>query len=150
VADPELLLKDPGHTGAGPDLPPKPIRLRAVPEELRDQSPLSGGEPGRGTGAGLGAQGLRPAVPGTGEPAAAAVGGGAERLGDVVPRPAVLLQTQRLKPPPLQPIRRKEIRDLHTLFYAARSVTFTAQRSVEDGRKGRSYIEKLAARLWER
>ena len=52
VADAELLLDHLGDAGTGPDLTPKPVGLRAMPEELRDQALLSGREFGRASGAG--------------------------------------------------------------------------------------------------
>src|SRR4051794_39480512 len=114
VADAELLLDHLGDAGTGPHLTPKPVSLRAMPEELRDQTLLSGREFGRASGTGVSARGLRPAVADTGEPRADAPGGNAQRPGDVLPRPALPLQVQRSKPPPLKPVSRKLIRDLHT------------------------------------
>src|SRR5207249_3070206 len=111
VADAELLLDHSGDAGAGPYFTPEPVSLRPVPKELRDQPLLRGTEFGRGSGAGVGAQSLQPAVTGASEPAADAHRGDAERLGDVVPGPALLIQVQRSKPPPLKPVSGKEIRE---------------------------------------
>src|SRR5581483_4129555 len=88
VADMELLLDHVGDAGTGPDLTPKPVGLGAMPEELGDQALLGGREFGRGARAGVSAQGLGSAVAGPREPAAGAHRGDAERLGDVLPRPA--------------------------------------------------------------
>src|SRR5262249_55618874 len=130
VADADLLLDDAGHAGTGPDLAPEAIRLRPMPEKLGDQTLLSGREVGRGPAMGASAQGIGPAVADLSEPTADADRGGAESLGDVLARPALTLQVQRSKPPPLKPIRGKEIRDLHTAILSGSRVTLTAQRSV--------------------
>src|SRR5512142_816067 len=52
VANAELLLDDESDAGAGPDLAPKAIGLRAMPEELRDEALLLGSQPGTRPGAG--------------------------------------------------------------------------------------------------
>lgn len=114
VADAKLLLDYFGDASAGPHLTPEPVGLRAMPEELRDQTLLSGREFGRTSRTGVSAQSLRSAVTGMGEPTADAHRGDTERLGDVMPRPALLLQVQRSKPPPLEAASRKEIMVLHT------------------------------------
>src|SRR5581483_1164028 len=119
VADAKLLLDHLGNAGTGPHLTPKPVGLRAMPEELRDQALLSGREFGRAPRTGVGAQGFRSASAGPGEPTADTLGGDAECLGDVVPRPALLLQVQRSKPPPLQRVSRKGIRNLHASILCA-------------------------------
>src|SRR5262249_19055172 len=67
VADAELILDD---AGAGPDLTAEAIRLRPVPEEIRDRSPLRRGEPGRGPRRGSRPERLEAAVAGAGQPAA--------------------------------------------------------------------------------
>jgi hypothetical protein len=114
VADPKLLFDHSGHAAAGPYLTPEPVGLRAMPEELRDQAFLSVREFGRPPRTGLSVQRVHSAITDTSEPTTDAHGGDAERLGDVVPRPALLLQVPRSKPSPLQSVRRKGIRDLHT------------------------------------
>src|SRR5262249_43710769 len=113
VADAELLLDHPGDAGTGPDLPPEPVCLRAMPKELGDEALLSDGELGRRARAGVGAQALRPAVAGTCEPAGNAPGGDAQSLGNVPAGPTSTLQVQRTEPPPLQAVSRQEIRGLH-------------------------------------
>ena len=55
VADAELLLDDLGDAGTGPDLAAEAVGLRAVPEELRDQTLLRGREFGRAAGSRAGA-----------------------------------------------------------------------------------------------
>lgn len=130
VADPELFLNDPSDAGTGPDIPPKAVRLGTMPEELGDQTFLRRRELGRVPRTGTSAQGLGPAIADTGEQTTDAHRGDAQRLGDVLPRPALLLQMPCSKPPPFEPVSRKEIWDFHTLFWAARGVTFFAQRSV--------------------
>ena len=45
VADTELLMDDLGDAGAGPDLAAEAVSLRPVPEELRDEPFLLGGQP---------------------------------------------------------------------------------------------------------
>ena len=65
VADAELLLDDRGDAGAGPDLAPEAVGLRAVPEELRDQALLIGSEPGDTARSGVGAKGLDAVPPAT-------------------------------------------------------------------------------------
>ena len=97
VADAELLLDDLGDAGTGPDLAAEAVRLRAVPEELRDQTLLSGRELGRASGTGAGAQGLRAAVADTSEPTADAHRRDAQRLGDVPPRPALAASSATLE-----------------------------------------------------
>jgi hypothetical protein len=46
VTDAELLLDYLGEAGTGPHLTPDPVRLRAMPEDLRDEAFLSRGEYG--------------------------------------------------------------------------------------------------------
>jgi hypothetical protein len=113
VADPELFLDDQSDADAGPHLAPKPVSLRAMPEEFRNQALLCGREFGWASGDGVSAQGLGPTVADTGEPTADAHRAEAQRLRDVMPRPALLFQVQRAKPPPLKPVSRKFIGDLH-------------------------------------
>src|SRR5262249_34246080 len=116
VTDAELLLDYLGDAGTGPHLTPEPVRFRAMPEELRDEAFLSRGEFGRGPGTGVSTRGARTAVRGSGDPPANAHRGDPQRLGDVVASPALPLQVQCLKPPPLKTVSRKEIRGLHDLF----------------------------------
>src|SRR5208337_5112146 len=124
VADAKLLLDHLGDAGTGPYLTPKPVSFRAMPQELRDQTLLSGREFGRASGTGVSAEGLRPAVADTGKPTAYTHGGDAQRLGDVTPRPALPLQMQRSKPPPHKPVRRKLIRVLHTPILCGEKCNF--------------------------
>src|SRR5579864_1496130 len=53
VEDPELLLQHLGDTGAGPNVTPEAVRLRAVPEEVGNQAALLVAELCRATGAWL-------------------------------------------------------------------------------------------------
>src|SRR5579871_1759997 len=114
VADPELLLDDPGHPRAGPDLTPKSVRFRAMPEEFGDQTLLRSREFGRWPRMRASVQGLWPAVTNPREPPADTHRGDAERLCNIRPRPTLPLQVQRSKPPPFQPISRKDMNGLHT------------------------------------
>ena len=114
VVDAELLLDHASDAGTGPHLASKPVSLRSMPEELRDQPHLSGQELWRASGPGVSAEGLGPAVADPGAPAADAHGGDAQRLGDVLASPALSLQAQRSKPPPLKAISGKYVVGLHT------------------------------------
>jgi hypothetical protein len=92
VRDAEFLLDDLGNAGAGPHLAAKPVGLRPMPKELRDETLLSRREFGRVARRGPGQQGLRPAVAGAAEPTADGDLGGAQGLGDVALTPALLLE----------------------------------------------------------
>jgi hypothetical protein len=106
--------------------------FRAVPEELRDQAILGGRELGRAAGRGARQEGLGAAVTGPHEPAANRILGDSQGRGELPLRPALLLQLQRSKPPPLtQSPGGKPDASIH-LFYESESSTFFARRSVSE------------------
>src|SRR5512135_2755667 len=117
VANAELLLDDESDAGAGPDLAPKALGLRAMPEELRDEALLLGSQPGDPARGGMGAKGLGAVPLRDGKPVADGGVGDAESPGDRPLRPAFVLERQRPHPPPLHPIPESRTRGLHTPFY---------------------------------
>src|SRR5207244_10146399 len=118
VQDAEFLLDDQGDAGAGPDLASEAVSLRAVPEELRKEVLLLAGQAGWTARRGPRSQRLRTAVGRAGEPAADGLLADTQSSSDGPLPPALLLQVQRPKPPPLAPVVRDGVPRFHTLFYA--------------------------------
>src|SRR5207302_10089125 len=94
IGDPEFLLDHPGDTGAGPDFALKPVSLRSVPEEIGDQSTLSGREFRGVPRSGTSEECRGAAHTSASEPAAHRVLRHAEGFGDGALTPALLLQLQ--------------------------------------------------------
>ena len=113
VTDAELLLDDAGDAGAGPDLTAEAIRLRTVPEEFGDRSPLGRGEPRWATRGGSRPERLGAAVAGAGQPAAEGHLGDIEGLGDVALEPAPPLQGQGTISPPFEALGRDGVDGFH-------------------------------------
>src|SRR5438445_9247723 len=116
LAAAELLCDHLSDPPTGPDPAPEPVRLRTVPEELRDHALLGWGELGRATRRGARPQGFGTTVAGTHEPTANGVLGDSQGRGDVPLKPALLLELQGSKPPPLAPTTRGKVQGLHTPF----------------------------------
>src|SRR5262249_22602837 len=100
VRDPELLLHNLRDARAGPDLSAEAIGLRAMPEEVRQQTPLLGAESGGMAGGRPRQQGVGPAGARGGQPLADRPFGGTEGDGDVALLPAKLFQAPGLHAPP--------------------------------------------------
>ena len=108
VGDAELLLDDPGHPAAGPQVAAEAVCLGTVPEEIGDQAQLVGGQLGSHASlVGVRGERLRPALPSGSHPLADGAFGGAESGGDVSLEPALPMEFQRSHPPPLPPVVRR-------------------------------------------
>ena len=113
VPDAELPLDDLCDAGAGPDLAAEAVRLRPMPEELRDRPLLCGREPRRIPRRESRPQGVGAPVPRVGQPAADGHLGGIEGLGDIALTPAPSFEVQREEPPPFTTLRWDGVRRIH-------------------------------------
>ena len=92
IADAEGAPEDLGDAGGGPHVAAKAVRLRPAGEQVGDLGALLGGQFGRPTGPGPRAQRLRAALPPALEPLADGGPADAQRGGDVLLPPALLVQ----------------------------------------------------------
>src|SRR5207249_45781 len=109
VGGAELLVEDPGDPFTGPDIAPEAIRLGPVPEEIREEAELLGGEPAKRARRGVGVECLRPAAAGGGEPTTDGTLGGIESGCDVALLPALLREIPGPHPSPLPPVVRLRV-----------------------------------------
>src|SRR5512135_2370981 len=120
VRDAGLLREDINDSATSPAIPPKAIRLGAVPEEVGDQPHLLRGQLRRRTPtAGARDRRVRPPTPGGGQPLADRRLGGVEGGRDVALLPTLSLEVQRPNSPTLPPVMRSRIRGFHTLIVGA-------------------------------
>ena len=92
VRDAELLVNGPGDTLTGPDVSPKAVGLRSVPEEVGDQPELFGCELGDRARGGMGAESFWPTPSCSGGPTTNRGLGGIEGGCDVALLPALSLE----------------------------------------------------------
>jgi hypothetical protein len=109
VGGAELFVEDPGDPFTGPDLAAEAIGLGAMPEEVREEKELLGGEPAERPRRGVGAECLRPAVAGGGEPTTDGALGDIESGRDVALLPALLRELPGPHPSPLPPVVRLRV-----------------------------------------
>jgi len=113
VGDAEFLLDDLGDAGAGPDLAAKAVSFRPVPKEVGDEADLSRFEFGGVAGGRTRQQHGRAIVTGLGQSLADSRPGDIQGGSDVSLLPAELLQAPSLHPPPLPPVSRVQVFEVH-------------------------------------
>lgn len=106
VRDVELLTDHPGDPATGPDVAPEAVSLGAMPEEIRDQTDLLGGQPGGDAPmVEMRGEGFTPTPPSRSQPSADATLACPESGGDVVLSPSLLMEFPRPQSPPFRPVR---------------------------------------------